>query len=678
MTQEPIQMKAHETALFRPFRIGPLRLKNRIVALPVHTGFAYPDGRVSSLLLDFTRRLARSGAAMVVTANAAVSEDGAVSRYNLRIDRDDSLPGLNRLAEIIRKEGAVACLQLNHAGRFAKNHRPLLPSPLDTSHFAFNIASLKKFMHFFPFEKRFDLTRNFLSQVQAWRRGMDRTERERVIRDFSHAAARAYRAGFDMVELHGANGYLLCQYLSSFTNKRREGPEDDFPARAAFPLEVIRGMRQTLPKNFPIGFRLLLNEWVPGGIDLAEALKFARLLEAEQIAYLSASVGTYNSIFSEAAMKTMARPTYLREEMAALKKTVRTPTIISGRVLTPSLAEKVIKEGTTDLVGLGRPLLADVQWIKKAREKGRKIRTCINCNTCLKSVVLEQGITCVRWPPVYRKRIALAHKLLTRNRRGLWIVTRDEDRKAYQAAWPFLIPDLGREDKPISIAHLDLSGRSDDREFREWHRPSGERFSRWTQKRLRALGYPDANVRSVIPTTGQNMEKAVRREIARGGYGMIAMGADPKQIWQRRIVYRECGKVIGLIGSRGRQEHVIVPVDFSDASVLAMRFLRGAIGRNPKITATFCHVLTDSAGEYRKRWTVFKAIVGFDDRVPLMELPFSGGVAAVLVREIQNGNYGTVIMGKRGLSGIKRWLLGSVSLNVLKGLTDQSLFLIDG
>lgn len=154
------------------------------------------------------------------------------------------------MAETIQKEGAVACLQLNHAGRFAKHHRPLLPSALNTANFAFNIASLKEYMHFFPFEKRFDLTRNFLYQVHAWRRGMDRTERERVINDFADAAFRAYQAGFDMVELHGANGYLLCQFLSSFTNKRPAGSENDFLRLTAFPLAVIRSIRQHRPPSF--------------------------------------------------------------------------------------------------------------------------------------------------------------------------------------------------------------------------------------------------------------------------------------------------------------------------------------------------------------------------------------------------------------------------------------------
>ena len=106
--------------IFSPFRLGFQQLTNRLVALPVYTGYAYPDGRVSPQLIDHYTKLAQSGVAMVVVANAAISSDGITSTYNLRVDRDEYIPGLARLAKAIRQNGVIACLQLNHAGRFAK------------------------------------------------------------------------------------------------------------------------------------------------------------------------------------------------------------------------------------------------------------------------------------------------------------------------------------------------------------------------------------------------------------------------------------------------------------------------------------------------------------------------------------------------------------------------------
>jgi 2,4-dienoyl-CoA reductase (NADPH2) len=114
--------------IFSPFRLGSQQLKNRLVALPVYTGYAYPDGRVSPQLIEHYKKLAQSGVAMVVVANAAVASDGATSTYNLRINKDEYIPGLTRLARAFKQNDAIACLQLNHAGRFAKTERPLLPS----------------------------------------------------------------------------------------------------------------------------------------------------------------------------------------------------------------------------------------------------------------------------------------------------------------------------------------------------------------------------------------------------------------------------------------------------------------------------------------------------------------------------------------------------------------------
>ncbi len=338
------------TSIFSPFAIGNLKLKNRLVSLPVYTGYAHPDGRTSSLLIDHYRQLAGTGVAVVTVANAAVSSDGVVAKHNLRVDQDELISGLRRLANTIKEGNTLACLQLNHGGRFANTEQPLLPTSIDGSNLAFNIASLKNFMTFFPLEKRFRLTRTFLSQTAKWRRAMTAEDIGRIIVDFGQAASRAYRAGFDMVEIHGANGYLICQFLSAFTNRCAEGSAGDLAHRAAIPLAVVREIKQRVPADFPIGFRLLLREWVPDGIDLPEAIQIAKLLQKEGVAYLSASVGTYNSIFSSEALAHMGRAAYLESDMRRLTSTVDIPTIISGRIIHPSIADKLIREGVADLI----------------------------------------------------------------------------------------------------------------------------------------------------------------------------------------------------------------------------------------------------------------------------------------------------------------------------------------
>jgi 2,4-dienoyl-CoA reductase (NADPH2) len=676
MNRDKIQGDTAYPLLFSPATVGRLQMKNRLVALPVHTGFAYPDGRVSAWMIDAYARLAGSGAGMVVVANAAVSRDGVVARYNLRADQDAFIPGLADLALAIKRSGAIACLQLNHAGRFAKTEHPMLPSPMSGANFPFNVEALKGYMEFFPFEKRFNLTRDFLRQAKSWRGAMSDQDRERVIDDFANAALRACRAGFDMVELHGANGYLLCQYLSPFTNKLSSGFGGDFTRRAAFPLAVIGAMQSRLPRHFPIGFRLLLREWVPGGIDLPEALAFSKELEKAGIAYLSATTGTFNSIFSRAAVNKMRKTAYLRADVTALSHQVEIPTIISGRITTPSIAERLLREGTTDLIGLGRPLRCDPRWIQKAQDTAvGKITVCINCNRCLKRVILEQGFNCSRWPRQLRQRTDLAHKLLTRTRKTLWLLYDIQDMHTFKQCLPLLVTDA----EPYSVPTLMFPSK-------ESENPSFESVKsdliQWVGRTFQTEGLAAAPPCDLVNAPEADWEEAVHRVIIQGNYGRIFLGAAKRRPWGKRMLYKQSGKVVALLGSNPNWHRVIAPVDLSDASLLAMVFLKESYMHKEDFSICFAHVLTnrqDSArqGLVQQDWKRLTSIAGIDQNLPLKLIRPKTNVVSALVETIHAGEYGTIIMGKRGLSELKRFLLGSVSAGVLHRLKDQTLILVD-
>ncbi len=657
-------------SLFSPFQLGRIQMRNRLVALPVHTGFAHPDGFVSSWMIDLYTRLANSGVSMVVVANTAVSKDGVVSKFNLRADRDEFIPGLADLAQAIKNKGALACLQLNHAGRLAKTEHPLIPSPITSSNLSFNIESLKAFMEFFPFEKRFNLTRFFLNQIKAWRHSMNTTDRNRVIDDFSKAAVRAYQAGFDMIELHGANGYLLCQYLSSFTNQIPTGFGGNFTARAAFPLAVIAAIRNRLPENFPLGFRILLREWVPGGIDLPEAIAFARLLKKNKIAYLSASTGTFNSIFSPDVLVKTGKTGYLQDDVATLKNSVGLPTIISGRITTPSLADTLIRDGTADLIGLGRSLRTDPGWVKKARKPHPKIITCKNCNGCLKRVILEQGFSCIRWPRIFRERNDLEHELLTRNYKALWLIAGIKDMAVFKKSVSLLAQGKINHSLPtilfIREDHQDHVLESNQKEFIQW-----------TRNAFDANGVTKVPLNFTIKKSNPGWEDEIHDKIIHGNHGQIFMGLYKNQTWRERMLYKERGKMMALIGSNNCINKVIVPVDLSDATLLVMIFLKKTYMKNKTFSFCFVHVLTGTPEPVKQRWEKIKKIVGISKNIPLEIIRLEADVVSTLVKKIQTEQYGTVIMGKRGLAGIKRWLLGSVSSGVLKHLKDQSIFLID-
>ena len=659
--------------IFSPFRIGERQLKNRLVALPVYTGYAYPDGRVSPELIDHYTQLSRSGVAVVIVANAAVSADGVTSSHAIRVDRDAFISGLSLLAEAIKKQGALACLQLNHAGRFAKTERPLLPYPLDSNNLAFNVTALKDFMNFFPLEKRFVLTRYFLKQANSWRRSMSAEDRQRIIVSFANAAERAYRAGFDMIELHGANGYLLCQFLSPFTNGIQTDWGGAFHNRIKFPLMVIKEIRQRLPIHFPIGFRLIVREGVPGGIELPEALAFANILEQEGIAYLSTAAGSYFSIFSPETLKKMASPGYLQKETAQLTALANVPTIIAGRIIRPSLANEIIQRGVADCIGLGRPLRVDIKWVAKAAEGKDNVKKCINCYWCVKRVILEQGFNCLRWPKLIQQRTDLNHMLISRNTKRLWVITNRTDMQLFKAALPLLLPQGQRRQLPGFPTILFLKSETRD----ELPESDRHRFLAWSKKAAHCAGFLDEQLRQTVRVARDSRDAEVLNEIKQGGYGAIFLCRDQRQRWRQRLLYKLRQKVVVLIGSNVHRSKILVPVDFSPATLLVLAFLHKSYEGLFGINITFLHVHDDPERPAQKLWKKFTQIAGFDRQIPLELLASKGNVVSDLLKSIEAGNYGTVIMGKRGVSGIKRWLLGSISAGVVRELTDQTIFLVD-
>jgi len=335
---------------------------------PLYLGYAGAGGTVSTLLLDHYRLMAQSGVALVVVENACIDyQAGRGSETMLRVDADDYVESLARLAETIKGEGALAALQLNHAGRFARVADPVAPSAVET------------------FGQR--------------PRALSPAEINDIIQKFAAAALRVKQAGFDLVELHGGTGYLLSQFVSPRTNKREDDYGGSLENRMKFPLEVVAAVKDAVG-DFPVGYRFLAEEWLPDGLKLEESVVVAQALAAAGVAYLSVMGGTHESFFLPEVVERSKRPGYMVDLAAAVKKAVTVPVITAGRIDTGSLAESVLAQGQADLIGLARVLWADPEWPQKVRQgREREIIHCTpDCDACMQMVMKGKPALCISWP----------------------------------------------------------------------------------------------------------------------------------------------------------------------------------------------------------------------------------------------------------------------------------------
>ena len=337
---------------------------------PLYLGYAGEGGTVSEILLEHYRLMAKSGVALVVVENSTVDHPiGSGSNRTLRADTDENLPGLAKLASTIKGQGTLACLQINHAGRFAGMADPALaPSAVQT--------------------------------FGRMPRALNIEEMGNIARKFAEAAMRVKKAGFDMVELHGGTGYLLSSFVSPRTNKRDDEYGGSLENRQRFPLEVVQEVKAAVG-NFPVGYRFLADEWLPDGLRLLESVQYARALAASGVAYISVMGGTYESFFLPEIVQACKKEGYMVDLAAAVKKQVNVPVIAAGRISTGAFAESMLAEGKADLIGLARVLWADPEWPSKVKEgKESEIVHCHpDCgDACTKLVTKGKAAFCVRWP----------------------------------------------------------------------------------------------------------------------------------------------------------------------------------------------------------------------------------------------------------------------------------------
>jgi 2,4-dienoyl-CoA reductase-like NADH-dependent reductase (Old Yellow Enzyme family) len=327
--------------LFSPLKVKNLNFKNRVVLPPMATEKSQPDGLVKTESLAYYREMATRGMALLIVEHNYISTQGMVSPGQMSIAGDQTLTGHKKLSQTIRENGALAALQINYAG---SNRQETVsgdclgasPVPHPVSH----------------------LTPNELSHKQI----------AEIIIAFDQAAARGKAAGYDLVEIHSAHGFLFSQFLSPLTNHRRDLYGGTLINRMRFLIETIAAVRFSVGFNYPLMVRLGISDSPPnmalhnGGLTLEEGIRVAQAIEGAGINILDISGGLCGSrpagLTGEAYFLPWAR---------ALRSAVKVPLLITGGISKSEIAAAIIANGDADLVGIGRSLAADPKWIEKAK-----------------------------------------------------------------------------------------------------------------------------------------------------------------------------------------------------------------------------------------------------------------------------------------------------------------------
>jgi 2,4-dienoyl-CoA reductase-like NADH-dependent reductase (Old Yellow Enzyme family)/thioredoxin reductase len=334
--------------------VGKLHLKNRFVMPPMITHYATPQGYMSDRQIAYYATRAKGGVGLIIVEGTAVSPEGKGSPLWACLHDDSFIPALRRLTEIAHGHGAKILIQLAHAGRQTSASftgiQPVAPSSTSCP-FSGEVPRI--------------LT---IEEIQG------------LIKKFAQAASRALRGGFDGVEIHGANGYLIHQFLSPRTNLRSDSYGGDRIGRMNFLIEVLENIKKEVPAPFLIGCRLNGEDFVEGGLQIEETVKISRELNLRGISYLHISCGVAES-FHMTIPPMDVEPGFLVPKAEAIKDAVSIPVIAVGRINDPFQADAVIGQGKADLVSMGRALWADPHLPRKAlEERWDEICPCIGCN----------------------------------------------------------------------------------------------------------------------------------------------------------------------------------------------------------------------------------------------------------------------------------------------------------
>lgn len=391
-------------AAFTPLRIGPLTLRNRFIKAGANEGMT-PHGLPTQALVRHHRDLAAGGVGMTTVAYAAVADDGLTFAHQLSL-RAEQVPHLRVLTDAVHREGAAACLQITHAGSFTTMRHGGSRAPGSAS------SGLNAFgmMHGVYFQ-----------------RAMRASDMARVACQFAAAARLAREAGFDAVEIHMGHGYLLNQFLSPLSNRRRDAFGGSVENRTRFPAAVLRQVKDAVGASMAVCCKLSVSDGVPGGNQPVDSAATARMLEAEGADLLTLSGGRnvespwalFGSPMPTAQMKAAAptalarfgitmlekrtphdlafRELYFLEASRVVRQAVRMPLAYVGGVKSIGNVAQLMEEGF-DGIALARALIHDPALVARWHSGAVQRSACDSCNGCVARIYDPAGVSCVHGP----------------------------------------------------------------------------------------------------------------------------------------------------------------------------------------------------------------------------------------------------------------------------------------
>ncbi len=353
--------------LFSPAKIGNVQIKNRIVRSATFERRATKYGFVGDELINFYTELAQGGTGLIISGFMAVDPSGTASPYQARLDNDEYIPGQKKLVDAVHEFSDVKiAAQIAHTGRLGVHSKypPIAPSSVFAEYTGLTPRELKA------------------------------DEIKEYVKKFVDTSRRAYESGYDMIQLHAAHGYFLCNFISPFTNKRTDEYGGSILKMAKILIDLYQGVRDELGKNFPITIKLQTQDFFPGGLELNEGMEIAKILAEVGYDAIEPSGGGSetmigkNDTYPSLRVKSPEDENYFLPAAKKLRPILKDCALmLMGGIKNPISAEKLLQEKVCDFISMCRPLIYEPDLPNRWMNGDTSPAKCISCNSCYMTMV---------------------------------------------------------------------------------------------------------------------------------------------------------------------------------------------------------------------------------------------------------------------------------------------------